>query len=571
MRAGGLALLLLLLPAALTAQREISIERFEADITVLRNGELRVSERITARFQGQWNGIYRSIPINYETPQRLNYRLRLSLIDALGEDGKPLRVEEETRDGARNYRIYVPNALDTTRTIVLQYRVENGLRFFEAHDELYWNVTGDRWDVPLKFVSARIVLPSEVSGVRATAFTGAAGSQANTATVSIQANGVDITASNGLGFREGLTAVVGWNPGIIPRPSAADKATFTVLSNIIFVVPLIALIIMWQVWKRYGRDPERRSIATAYEPPTDLRPAEVGTLIDHTPDIRDITATIVDLAVRGYLVIEERTDKELFGLFSSTGYTFRLQKQRSAWTDLKQHERLLLEGLFDSGRESVDDDDLKNKFYRQLPGIKNAVFAQLIEQGFYRRRPDNVISVWIVIAVVSGIAVGFAGAALNLRLGVFAPAGPVLAGLLTAIIVGVFGAFMPSRTIRGARTLEHALGFEEFLRRVESDRFDRVIKTPELFEKYLPFAMALQLDSTWCRAFEGIFTTPPNWYAGSGHQAFSLRTFNHSMTRMTSSTASVMTSAPRSSSGSSGFGGGGRSGGGFGGGGGGGF
>jgi hypothetical protein len=567
----ALAALLALLPAAAAAQREISIERFEADITVLKSGQLRVSERITARFQGQWNGIYRSIPINYETPQRLNYRLRVDLIDALGADGKALRVESETKDGALNYKIYIPNARDATHTIVLQYRVANGLRFFEEHDELYWNVTGDRWDVPLKFVSARILLPSGVSGVRATSFTGAAGAQGSTATISNQANGVDIVAANGVGFREGLTAVVGWDPGVVSRPSTADKAAFTLLSNLVFVLPLLALFIMWRVWNRHGRDPERRSIATAYEPPADLRPAEIGTLIDHTPDIRDITATIVDLAVRGYLLIEERTDKQLFGLLSSTGYTFRLKRDRSAWNELRNHERLLLDGLFKSGKDSVDDDDLENRFYKELPGIKNSLFNQMIEQGFYRRRPDNVIGVWMLIAVVSGAAVAFGGLALNARLGIFAPVGPIIAGALTGIIVGAFGVVMPARTVQGARTLEQALGFEEFLRQVESDRFDRVIKTPELFEKYLPFAMALQLDSNWCRAFEDIYTTPPDWYAGNRGQTFSLRSFNSSITRMTTNAATAMTSAPRSSSGSSGFGGGGRSGGGFGGGGGGGF
>ncbi|MEX2281358.1 MAG: DUF2207 domain-containing protein [Gemmatimonadota bacterium] len=572
MRTRLLAALLALLPATAAAQREISIERFEADITVLKSGQLRVSERITARFQGQWNGVYRSIPINYETPQRLNYRLRVDLIDALGADGNPLRVESETRDGALNYKIYIPNALDTTHTIVLQYRVANGLRFFEEHDELYWNVTGDRWDVPLKFVNARIILPSGVTGVRATSFTGAAGAQGSVATVSNQANGVDIVVPNGLGFREGLTAVVGWDPGVVSRPSVADKAAFTLLSNLVFILPLLALFIMWRVWNRHGRDPERRSIATAYEPPADLRPAEIGTLIDHKPDIRDITSTIVDLAVRGYLVIEERTDQQLFGLLSSTGYTFRLKRDRSQWNELRNHERLLLDGLFKSGRDSVDDDDLENRFYKELPGIKNSLFDQMIEQGFYRRRPDNVIGVWMLIAVVSGGAVAFLGIALNTRLGSTAPVGPIIAGALTAIIVAAFGVVMPARTVRGARTLEQALGFEEFLRQVESDRFDRVIKTPELFETYLPFAMALQLDSNWCRAFEDIYTTPPNWYAGSRGQAFSLRSFNSSMSRMTTSTASAMTSAPRSSSsGSSGFGGGGRSGGGFGGGGGGGF
>jgi len=130
---------------------------------------------------------------------------------------------------------------------------------------------------------------------------------------------------------------------------------------------------------------------------------------------------------------------------------------------------------------------------------------------------------------------------------------------------------MPARTLEGTTAVEKVIGFEEFLSRVESDRFERMVKTPAMFEKYLPFAMAFGVENNWVKAFEEIYRQPPEWYRGpSGRMDFHPRSFVSDLGRMSSRAAAVMASAPRSSGGS-GFSGGGFSGGGFGGGGGGGF
>ena len=550
--------LLALLPVSLAAQKQLHIEQFDAEIVVLSSGTTTVTERITARFDGEWNGLYRSIPVNYRTPQQLNYRLRLELESATEPDGSTLRVESSLENGARKYKIWVPNARDVTRTIVLRYRVLNGIRFFENHDELYWNVTGDQWDVPIQAAHARIVLPGPAAGIRAAAFTGVFGSTASDASVAVNGNAIDITTTRPLNFHEGVTAVVGWNPGLISRPSAADKAGFLLKSNLVLLFPILILMFVARHWHLHGRDPRRLSVKTAYEPPAELRPAEVGTLLDNSPDIRDITATLVDLAVRGYISIAERNDEKLFGLFSSRGFTFMLVRDRAQWQELRTHERRLLEGIFRAGANSVDDTELKNRFYRDIPDINQAIFSHLVDQGHYKRRPDHVRARWMGFGMVAGIAIGALGVMLNARAGVTTPVAPVLAGILSAAIIVGFGFFMPARTVYGARTLEQVLGFEEFLRRVEADRFERVVKTPELFEKYLPFALALRVDENWCRAFQDIYTTPPQWYSGN-HVHFSLHNFNRSLNHMTATTGQAMTSAPRSSnsSGSSGFSGGG--------------
>jgi uncharacterized membrane protein len=146
----------------------------------------------------------------------------------------------------------------------------------------------------------------------------------------------------------------------------------------------------------------------------------------------------------------------------------------------------------------------------------------------------------------------------------------IVAGVLTGAIICGFGWFMSARTETGARALEGVLGFEDFLDHVDSDRFNRMIKTPTMFEKFLPFAMALGVEKNWSKAFQGIYTEPPQWYQGGFGPTFYPYMFANSLSSMSSQVGSVMTSAPRSSGGSGfgGDGGGGFSGGGFGGGGG---
>jgi uncharacterized membrane protein len=150
----------------------------------------------------------------------------------------------------------------------------------------------------------------------------------------------------------------------------------------------------------------------------------------------------------------------------------------------------------------------------------------------------------------------------------------ILAGILTAVVIGAFGWLMSCRTTVGVRALEKVLGFEEFLSRVESDQIARLETRPELFEKFLPYAMALRVEKKWVQAFAGISMQPPQWYAGPyGGGGFQPIFLVNNLNFMSSQVGSVMSSSPRSAGGSggSGFGGGGFSGGGFGGGGGGGF
>jgi uncharacterized membrane protein len=560
--------LFLCIAVTVSADRTLVIERFDAVIDVSQDGSIVVDETIVPRFTGSWNGIFRTIPVEYRTPQGLNYTLRLDVESVTDASGQKLKYESSRERHYRKLKIWVPGAADATRTVKVRYRVANGLRFFDEHDELYWNVTGDEWDVPIEAASAHVQLPAGVSGVRATAFRGGYGSTEQSA-VSVGSDGVDIKTARGLGMREGLTIVVGWNPGIVHRPTAVEKSAAVVYSNLPLAIPALVFVGMLRLWRTRGRDPELTPIAAQYEPPAQMTPAELGTLIDGKPDMRDITASIVDLAVRGYLHIAETQNDRLFGLLSSKDYTFTLKKPREQWKDLKKHEQDLLDALFAGSADSVTLSDLKNKFYKHLPGLRDELYERLVKDGFYTGRPDRVRLLYTIGGIVVGVAIGFLSSWIMIGLGM-QPFAAIAAGIASALIIVSFGWFMPSRTTRGTRELEKVLGFREFLSRVEGDRLARVVKTPEMFEKYLPFAMALGVEDNWAKAFEGIFTQSPSWYTGPGGVGtFRPSSFTHNLGAMSAAAATTMSSAPRSSGGS-GFSGG-SSGGGFGGGGGGGF
>jgi uncharacterized membrane protein YgcG len=554
--------------------RSLVIEQFHAELQVLANGELLVTETIRPRFSGSWNGLMRDIPVEYRTPQGFNYTLFLDVVSLTDERLTPLKYDSYRDRHYRTFKIWLPDAQDTTKTLILTYRISNGLKYFEDHDELYWNVTGDEWDMPIESASARVLLPAGATGVNALAFSGAYGARERQADVQITGPEILYNMSRPLGFREGLTAVIRWDKGLVAEPSSLQLAQLFLRSNWPLALPIVIFVAMWYLWHTRGRDPHLRPITVAYEPPDRLTPAELGTLVDNSPDLRDITATLVDLAVRGFLRIEERQESQLLGLWSHTAYYLHRLKPASEWTGLKPHELAVLKGIFtDENATTVALSDLENRFYTRLDGIKSDLFEQLLGRGYYARRPDRVKRVYMTIGILVMFASIFAATWLSEHYGVALQTG-IVASMLSGFIIVGFGWVMPARTARGARTLEKALGFEEFLTRVESDRFQRVVKTPEMFEKFLPFAMALGVEQSWARAFDGIYTQPPAWYHGANMTHFRPRNLTGNLSQLSAAAGAVMTSAPRSTGGSgfsSGGSSGGFSGGGFGGGGGRGF
>jgi uncharacterized membrane protein len=565
-----LVLLVVALGASASA-RQLKIEKFSAEIIVQPDSTLDVTETIQVGFIGVWHGLYRTIPVEYETPQGFNYSLFVKLDSATDSAGQSLKVESSRQGHYLKWKIYVDDATDVDKTIRLHYLVRNGLKFFEDHDELYWNVTGDEWDVPVEDASAQIVLPAGVTGVRTNDFTGAYGSRAQNATVTASGNTVEVSTSQPLRFHEGLTVAVAWDKGFVKEPGTSDLIAQFLASNWPLVIPLFAFAFMFWLWFTRGRDPRTGPIAVQYAPPDGMTPAEAGALVDESAAMRDITATIVDLAVRGYIVIEEQDKSGMMGLVHNKEYVFHMKKGPNDWSGLNAHESVLLSGIFSNGAEpDVDLSSLQNQFYKNLPDIKDCIFGALMKRGYFQHRPDYVRSGYVGGGIATGVVLFVLGVAMSQRMGM-TPAPFLVAAILSAAIIAGFGWFMPARTDKGAKAFAGVLGFEDFLTHVEAGRMKQVPETPETFEKFLPYAMALGVEKKWAGAFQNIYRQPPSWYQGGIYNGgFFPILFISSLDNMSMRTSSVMASAPRSSGGS-GFGGGGSSGGGFGGGGGGGF
>lgn len=607
----------------------IVIEHYDALLRVEPEGVVDVTETIRFRFNGKWNGILRDLSLRHNTAEGKRRKLDLDVVSVTDEQGRALRMEPEEPDGwTRRLRIFIPGAHDAARTVVVRYRVNGAIRYYFAgdgapgFDELYWNVTGNDWTMPIDSITARIVMPGGALPTQTAAYTGYAGSTGRDAEIAVDSarRTVTFATTRGMAEGEGMTVAAGWPPGsIATRPNEAEHQALLAahrraerLRMWPLGLPLLAFLLGFRAWRRRGRDPKEQSIMVGYEPPEGMSPAEVGTLIDHEAEMRDVISTLVDLAVRGYVGIEERLQKHLFGLIRNTEYVFHLRKPREEWDGLATHEHRFLDALFtiasageawddiratfsearrvhEAGgeldreafstrlaaagarpTESVKQSELTNRFYKSLPGIKDGIYDKLVERGYYLHRPDKVKGNWLGMGIVV-LVLGLFGAAFiaGSSPGWISPVALGAGAGVSAVVLIGFGLLMPARTHAGARAREASLGFREFLDKVESDRYKRMITSPEMFERYLPYAMAFGVEKRWARAFDDLYREPPDWYSGSGYGHFRASDFSSRMSTMATTTGSSMQSSPSSSG--SGSGGGGSSGGGSGGGGGSGF
>ena len=536
---------------------------FNDTISISEDGSAVVQERITLSFEGEWHGIHRFIPVEYPGPRGTNFTLFLTVTGVTDASGGKLKYDSSTSHGFRDLKIYIPGTVDTTRTVVIDYRVRNGTRFFEDHDEFYWNVTGNDWPVPIDHASATVTFPSKAAGsLRAQAFTGVYGSAERNATANVNREQCSFETTNPLPMRGGLTIDVYIPKDILKEPSGFTRWLWFIGSNPIVFLPFWTLAVMYIVWHKWGRDPDPGiSVAPMYEPPNGLSPAEAGTLLEDKIHPRDITSTIVDLAVRGFIKIEETQDKAL--VFHHKDYIFHLLIPREKWSGLQPHERVMLENISVDG-EQTRLSALKNRFYTAIPRIRQDIMASLRNKNMYMLDPDtaNGYSFLAVIAIVAPFAIAqFTGFK-----DVFSSVGLlVLCGIISAITWWLFARQMTAKTVNGGRTQVAVLGFQEFMNRVDADRLKRM--PSDTFERYLPYAMALGVEHHWAQAFAGIVKDPPSWYVapvGYGYgPGFNPIFFSNSMHSMASDMHQVFVSAPRASSTGSGFGGGGFGGGGF--------
>jgi uncharacterized membrane protein YgcG len=575
--AASLCALAWLLPARpLCADRGgFVIESFHTDLEVLASTDLLVEERIEVRFLEPRHGLYRTVPVRYTDPRGYAYSLEFELDDVTDAAGSAHDVR--VRNRGRYVEVRMGDARRTVSGVVvyrLSYRIRRALGHFPEYDELYWNAVGHEFDAPIERASASVRLPAGFAepDLRVAAYAGGFGSEGREVDISFPEPGVVRFATRrSLGPLEGLTVAVGWPKGAVVAPGAVDRIGRFLVANWILLAPILSLAWLWRRYRSAGRDPAGRgSIVVRYEPPPGATPGEIGTVVDQRVDMRDITATLVDLAVRGHLriSIDERT--ALFGLLDREEIVFE-RRGPTASTPLLPHERRTLDGVF-GGSERVELSDLKEKFYREIPGIRDALQQRMVEQGWFTDAAHRVRQRWTLVGVGAGFAVVFAGLAwAKLSGGVFPHAAvvPIVAALATGLSFLLFAQAMPQRTRAGVDLRAWALGFEEFVERVEADRLEGD-RRRGVFEALLPYAMALGVAAAWARRFDGIYEREaPAWFVGStAGRTLSTVHLESQLAGAMGRAGQVMASAPRSQ-GSSGSGGGGFSGGGGGGGGGG--
>jgi hypothetical protein len=501
------------------------------------------------------------------------YSLGFRLLSVVDERGHP-HTAKVTKEGKRvQIRIGDADRMVSGQVVyVLRYRVRNALGKFAEHDELYWNATGNEWRARIAQASARIDLPApfETGEIQTSAYTGRFGSRENAAEITHPEPGViSYRATRELSANEGLTVGAAWPTGAIAYPGPVTSIARIIADNWILIMPVIILVLMVRYYRRVGRDPDAGApVAVKYEAPTGLSPGEMGVLVDEDVDLRDITATIVDLAVRGHIRIVQEEDDSFLGNLLRREETFFERLEGDAGDSIAPHESRILSGMFGSAQR-VGSSDLKEKFYAHLPGIRTALYRTLVDRGFFVASPQTVRRTTVGLGFLASALVLLVGGMSAVQRGGILPVALVVPLIAAAVSFAVFLGFaraMPKRTRTGVKMRSWALGFGEFVDRVERDRLERD-EARHIFETLLPYAMALGYSSSWAKKFDGIYEeSSPTWHTGwhAGH-GFSTRSFEKSLSSTMSDVGKNLVSSPRSSGG----GGGGFSGGGGGGGGGG--
>jgi uncharacterized membrane protein YgcG len=617
------------LEGRISADEGWTIERFDSQIQIRADGSLAITESIDVDFGSQLkHGIFRYIPVRYHLDDRNDrvYDLRFrSVADASGRAWK-----YETSDAGPNKVIKIG---DPDRTISgrqsyrIAYDVSGVLNAFADHDELFWNVNGGDWPVRTRAVTSRVQLPrGDVTQVAC--FQGPTGSTQPCRSTKTGA-AADFAATRLLGVGEQATIVVGFPKGIVPEPKMKVEArprdieawwdlTPVPLAGAVLVLALGLYLVAYRWWTA-GRDPSGSdTVVPEYEPPEKLRPAEVGLLIDESADPKDLTATIVDLAVRGYLRIEEVPKAGIFG-----SKDWKLVRLKGADDSLAPYEQRLFHGLFaqslgaadvaalvgaltqglggvptpgklgalkgrldqiatqqrlgDRGGEAprargpltdeVKLSDLKGTFHTTLAAAEQDLYRASVASGWFPSDPSGVRTRWAAY----GCLVIVAGAAATVGLGIFlgyALIGAALVVVGLAVLIAARG--MAKRSAKGRDLTWHIRGFRRYMETAETDR-QRFAEKENIFAQYLPYAIVFGLVTKWAAAFAGLDTekATQGWYVGqSGFAAMSVPAFASSLSDFSGGLQTAIVSTP-ASSGSSGFGGGGGSGGGGGGGGGG--
>ncbi len=553
--------LFLTLCAGVQAQERILF--FYSDIQIQADATMIVTETIRVRAEGRniRRGIYREFPTHY-TDRAGNSMVVDFEVLSLARNGQP-EIFSVTRraNGVRvdfggDDFLRVPAEYEYS----LRYQTDRQLGYFENHDELYWNVTGLGWDFRIENASATVSLPEAVpaDAITMEGYTGPFGATGQDYVVTVADGQAEIRTTTELPNRNGLTLVMSFPKGIVHEPGAGERLRYLLTDNLGVLLGLLALCasLGWLLltWFRVGRDPEAGVIFPHYEPPAGFSPASARYILRMGYDNLAFTAAVVSLAVKGHVQISQIKKK------------FTLQKLNSN-QELAAGEKTLLDKLFSAG----DVLELKNENHAIVGSAKSAHKTSLRKNYlniYFKNNARHLLPSLLGSAGVLLMIVVF---------GAFVP----LVLLFVALIMvahGLFALLLRAPTGEGRKLMDKLEGFKLYLEVAEKDDLNIAHPpelTPELFERFLPFAIALGVEQAWAERFQKVFAElessqgvnyRPLWYAGA-FNAGQMGDFSRSVSSAMNTAISSAATPPGSASGG---GGGGFSGGGGGGGGGGG-
>lgn len=567
----ALALVIGVSPAA-QAQgvQDFVITDFRVDYQLTNNdpqGTLRTKEAITVDFSGQNRGILRAIP-------ERNGTLKTNpVVSKVQRDGKnePFITYSENENTV--IRIGdVDTYITGEHTYLIEYEVENVIRFFETHDELYWNVNGTQWLQPFENIVATIETTAPTTteeSLKPICFTGSFGATEKACEINEATGKLTVSTTETLLPGETLTFIQAYEKGYFTPPTWLEKHWTSLLGAAVVLSQLLVFYYAYKKWRKYGKDYSRGIVTPYFERPKGVSLIEAGYVSTQQLQPVHLTAALIDLAIRGYVTITETNDKK-------PKHELTLIKDIDA--SLAADEAYLLEHLFDSkvAGATVRLEDKKQKLHPILTSLKAMADTATHKKGFFELQPSKgpaSLTKYYLLSIVT-IVIGFITAPASYGLG-------VVIGILVFIGIIILGSLMAKRSRSGMYLKEHMDGLKLYLSRSEKDRLkahDAVAaplaprsaepkRTVAFFEKLLPFAIALGVEKSWAEAFKDIYQQAPDWYQGNW-SSFNTVALANSLSS-TASVASVSFSAPASSGSGSGFSGGSAGGGGGGGGGGG--
>jgi uncharacterized membrane protein YgcG len=621
------------------AAAEERITSYDSTIDVARNGALTVTETISVVSEGYHiqHGIYRDFPTTYTDKFGRRVHVGFDVLHVT-RDGHDEPYDLSSIDSGQ--RIKIGNAdinLDPgPHTYTIAYATNRQIGFYDSYDELYWNVTGNFWQFPIDHAEATINLPMGARIRKYASYTGSAGSRANNARCEqLSGRTLHCWTTMALNASEGLTVAVGFAKGAVLPPSAAERRAQFIRDNASAVVAiagiLILLVYFGATWFEFGRDPRRGTIIPLFAPPKDFSPAAVRFVHRMGYDRKAFAASLVDMAVKGYMKISEadhtytltRTGKSdsVAGLDDGESAMARKLFAGGNSIELKQTNHTAVANAISALKTTLKNEYERAYFVTNVHWFVGGLAILVLTAVAAAFLSDDPGPSAFLLAWLSGWSVGTAfllhraadawhdvaagpgSRILNFFSAVFASAFavPFLVGLVVALfqfghliswessaalIVGgaaayVFYHLLKAPTLAGARIRDQVDGFRIFLDTAEKDRLERLnppAVTPQVFEKFLPYAIALDCENSWSRKFEQEAAAAgmapqqggyvPVWYSGSSFGRLGTAGFASALGASMASAAAAASTAPGSSSGS---GGGGFSGGGGGGGGGGGW